>query len=309
MRSLAIIAALVLAIPGAALAQGQGNGAPSAGGGSPDCRIRMTAAPTVWMIQGHDPFGTERPEGTFGATFTNESGKACAFEPVFELAQPPFGLSNGPGRQIRYTLMDMDQTRDVTPRSGQSRRIGAVSSISLDANETRTLLFKLVAEPNDIRESGTFTEDVTLVAQDSLFRSLGGIRLVLGITVLPSARLGLAGAYSMSDGRAMVDLGELREGLAPVPLQLRVSSTGRYDIGVTSANFGSLRLGSTPWHVPYSMVIGGNPVNLTGAATVSSANTSGFARDSLPVQFVIGEVDGQMAGLYSDVVTIDVTAH
>src|SRR3546814_16729847 len=60
-------------------------------------------------------------------------------------------------------------------------------------------------------------------------------------------------------------------GVAPVPLQLRVASTGSYDLNVTSANSGRLRLGSSDWYVPYSLAIGGNSVNLTGVRTISGA--------------------------------------
>ena len=133
----------------------------------------------------------------------------------------------------------------------------------LRPNESRSLLYKLVADHNGLRDAGTFTQDVTLTAQSRDFGSFGGTALVLGVTVLPSARIGLAGAYAMNDGQAVVDLGELRQGVAPVPLQLRVSSTGEYDITVSSANSGRLRLGSSDWFVPYSLALGGNAVNLS----------------------------------------------
>ena len=132
--------------------------------------------------------------------------------------------------------------------------------------------------------------------------------IVLGIDVLPSARIGLAGAYRMSEGHAVVDLGELRPGVAPVPLQLRVASTGSYDLSVTSANSGRLRLGSSEWYVPYSLAIGGNAINLTGARTISGSTNGNLRRDALPIQFLIGDISDRRAGVYSDVVSISVTA-
>ena len=131
---------------------------------------------------------------------------------------------------------------------------------------------------------------------------------MLGIDVLPSARIGLAGAYTMSDGHAVVDLGELRPGVAPVPLQLRVASTGSYDLSVTSANSGRLRLGSSEWYVPYSLAIGGNAVNLTGMRTISGSTNGNLRRDALPIQFLIGNTSDRRAGVYSDVISIAVTA-
>src|SRR3546814_7742388 len=108
--------------------------------------------------------------------------------------------------------------------------------LTLGANGSRTMLYKLVADADDVKDSCIFAQDVTIEAQDSNFRSLGGTQLVLGINVLPSARIGLAGAYTMNDGHAVVDLGDLRPGIAPVLLNLNVASPGSYDLNVTSAN-------------------------------------------------------------------------
>lgn len=273
-----------------------------------DCLIRTEASPTSWIIQGYDPFGGAIPEGTFAVTFRNEGSGDCTFTPTFELDHPPFGLSKGTGKPIGYALLDVTNAQDVTPRTGRSQRTSLQRQLQLGPNETHTFIYKLVASPDDVRDAGTFTQDVTLEAQDGNFRSLGGTKLLLGLDVLPSARLGLAGAFTMNQGHAVVDLGELRQGVAPVPLQLRVSSTGRYEIGVSSANSGRLRLGSSEWYVPYTLAIGGNPVKLQEMSTLSGPTDGGFRRDSLPIQFVIGDVSDRLAGVYSDVISISVTA-
>lgn len=273
-----------------------------------ECLIRANATPTSWLIKGFDPFDGSIPEGTFGVTFVNDGTAECRFTPTFELNQPPFGLSKGSGKPIGYALLNLTDAQDVTPRTGRSQRTPSHREIVLSASESRTVLYKLVADPDDVREAGTFTQDVTLEAQDKAFRSLGGTRLVLGIDVLPSARIGLAGAYTMDDGHAVVDLGELRPGVAPVPLQLRISATGTYDLNVTSANAGRLRLGSSEWYVPYGVAIGGNAVNLAGPRTVSGSVGAGLRRESLPIQFMIGDVSDRRAGVYSDVISISVTA-
>lgn len=275
---------------------------------STDCQLRVSPAPSSWIITGYDPFAESLPEGTFGVTFVNEGGAECRFSPTFELRQPPFGLSKGTGKPVGYALLNLTDTQDATPRSGRSQRISSQREVVLRPRESRTMLYKLVADPDAVREAGTFTQDVTLEAQDQNFRSLGGAPIVLGITVLPSARIGLAGAYRMSDGQAVVNLGELRQGIAPVPLQLRVSSTGEYDISVSSANSGYLRLGSSQWTVPYSVAIGNESFNLSGMRTVSGTTRSRVTRDSLPFRFIIGDVSNRRAGIYSDVVSVSITA-
>ncbi|MEW4467679.1 hypothetical protein AB1K62_07610 [Parasphingorhabdus sp. JC815] len=275
---------------------------------STECLLRVNPAPASWIIDGHDPFSGSIPEGTFGVTFVNEGGADCRFVPVFELRQPPFGLSKDMGQPVEYRLLNLTDTTDATPRAGRSQRRATQREMVLKPRESRSLMYKLVAEPRQINSSGTFTQDVTLEAQDSQFRSLGGAPLVLGLTVLPSARISLAGSYTMSDGQAVVDLGELREGIAPTMLRLNVSSTGDYEIAVTSANSGQLRLGTSQWFVPYSVAIGGNALNLVGTRTVTGTPRAGLVRDSLPLQFIIGDVSNKRAGVYSDVLSVTITA-
>jgi hypothetical protein len=303
LRSSLIFAAFAIAAPAAAQSVPLG-ATPS----SNDCLVRADASPASWIIQGYDPFGGSTPEGTFAVTFRNEGTGDCIFTPTFQLDHPPFGLSKGTGKPIAYALLDVTNSQDVTPRAGRSQRTPSQPQLDLKANQSRTLIYKLVANPDDVRDAGAFTQQVDLEAQDSSFRSFGGTRLLLGLNVLPSARIGLTGAFTMQHGHAVVDLGELRQGLAPVPLRLRVSSTGRYDIAVSSANSGRLRLGASEWYVPYTLAIGPNALKLEGASTVSSANDDGFRRDSLPIQFIIGDVSNRLAGVYSDVVSISVTA-
>lgn len=303
LRSLLTFFAVTLAAP--VIAQ-----VPVGAGGvhATECLLRVNPAPASWIIQGFDPFADAIAEGTFGVTFINEGAAECRFTPTFELRQPPFGLSKGSGKPIGYALLNLTDTRDVTPRSGRSQRRSSQREIVLRPKESRSMLYKLVADPDDVRNAGTYTQDVSLEAQDRNFRSLGGAPLVLGITILPSARIGLSGAYMMNDGQAVVNLGELRQGVAPVPLQLQVSSTGEYDISVSSQNSGQLRLGSSQWFIPYSIAIGRNAFNLAGSSVISGSTRAGLRRDSVPVQFIIGDVSNRRAGIYSDIVSVSITA-
>ena len=299
-----ILPALLLTGPVPALAQSRG--AVDAG---PECAVRMDATPAAWMIRGYDPYGSGVPEGTFSVTFTNEGTAECRFVPMFVLDQPPFGLSSGAGKPVGYALLNLTDSQDVTPRPGRGNPSpGTHRSLVLGAGQSRTVLYKLVAAADDVSNAGTFTEDLTLEAQDASFRLSGGTHVVVGLEVLPSARIGLAGAYTMNNGHAVVSLGELREGPAQVPLQLRVSSTGRYDLDVTSINGGRLRLGASDWEIPYSMTIGGNEVDLSGTDTVSGPGSDGLTRSALPIYFLIGDVANKRAGTYSDLISISVSA-
>ena len=176
---------------------------------SAQCQLRVTTSPASWMINGIDPFSEQIAEGTFSAMIVNEGSADCRFTPVFEMRQPPFGLSKGTGKPIRYALINLTESLDVTPRAGRSQRNPSGREVVLKPRESRSILYKLVADLDDVRDSGTFTQDLTLEALDGQFRSLGGAPVVVGMTVLPSARIGLTGAYSMNDGQAVVHTGFL----------------------------------------------------------------------------------------------------
>lgn len=302
LRSSLFIATALFAAP--ALAQTT----PAATARSPECLVRITATPASWLIQGFDPFDNRSPEGSFNVTFFNEGGSECRITPVFELPQPPFGLKKNGGTAVRYALLNLSDSRDVTPYAARSLRKFSDPELVLAPNQSKMLTYKLVVDPSQVREAGMFTQDVTIDAQDRSFVSFGSTDLVLGIQVLPSARMGLSGAYSMNKGQAVVDLGELRTGIAPVVLGLYVNSTGSYDLQVSSSNLGKLRLGSTEWTVPYAISIGGDAINLSGVSSLSKPAGAAPLLDPLDIQFVIGDVSDRRAGTYSDVISISVTA-
>lgn len=272
------------------------------------CRIRIITAPNSWIIEGFDPFANGVAEGSYSATFVNDGDAECRFTPIFELQQPPFGLSQNNGRTIPYAILNMTDPQDVTPRSGRSQSLSITQQMTLQPNEQRSILYKLIADRETLIVSGIFSQQVALIARSDDLRSLGGITILIGVNVLPSARIGLAGAYTLNDGQAVVNLGALKTGVAPVPLQLRVNSTGEYDITLTSANNGRLRQGASQWSVPYSMIVNGTNINLSGTVSVSGPSKFGARNDSLPIQFVIGDISQQQAGQYSDTISISITA-
>ena len=292
-----------VAIPVAAQPQGNPSELPTTG-----CRIRVTPSPASWIIAGYDPFANEEAQGTYSVTYVNDGDGVCAFTPSFELREPPLGLSDGLEAPLKYAIVDLTEARDVTPRSGRTFARNASATISLDPSESRTILYRFVPDTRGVKRDGTFSQEVTIEAVDRRFNTIGGAPLALGLTVLPSARIGLSGAYTVSGGQATVDLGPLREGVAPVPLQLRLSSTGPYEIDIVSANNGRLRLGSSEWSIHYSVAIDGQVTNLGAPASIANRPESGLRRDSLPMRFVIGKIDDVRAGSYTDTLSISVRA-
>ncbi|AQR75886.1 hypothetical protein BXU08_13055 [Sphingomonas sp. LM7] len=117
--------------------------------------------------------------------------------------------------------------------------------------------------------------------------------------------LGLSGQYRRNGGQALVDLGELSEGIAKVPLNMTVASTRAYRLEFVSKNNGQLRMADSNWSVPYQLMIGEKTLSLGSTANYTSSNTDP-TRESLPMRFVIGSVAGKRAGLYSDLITVSI---
>ncbi len=299
----ALLAAAMLSIPTLAAA------APPPRPGN-DCTITVRPDQGTWTVSGYDPFGGGAAEGVFAVHFTNSGSTACSFNPSFELSSPPFGLAQGNnnGHRIDYTLVDLTGGIDVTPSPSRPRPDTSFDRITLDPNQTETRLFRFAIDTSSITRDGMFSQDVLIGAQDGRFSIVGSAPVVLAFNVQSAARMSLAGSYTRTDGRAVVDLGELRPGRAPVVLQLNVSSTSGYDLTVSSLNQGRLRLASSDWTIPYSLAIGGQPVDLGGTAILPMPDRTGFRIDRLPIDVVIGGMESRRAGTYSDIISIAVAA-
>src|SRR3546814_3373803 len=68
-------------------------------------------------------------------------------------------LSKGSGKRIGYALLNLTDTQDVTPRVGRTQLAPSQKMVTLGANGSRTLLYKLVADADDVKDSGIFTQD------------------------------------------------------------------------------------------------------------------------------------------------------
>jgi hypothetical protein len=296
------LAAALAAIPSVAAAQ---VGPPLS---SADCRLRIDTGSSTWVVRGFDLFNNTAPLGTYSVTFINEGAGECHFAPIFRLDSQPYGLSAGQTNRIPYGLVDLYADFVATPLSGRSERSLTRRFVSLNANEQQIVQFQFSVPLDYLKDDGEFVQDVILEAEQSDGSVLGGRPLVVGVDVMPSARLGLQGAFEMNGSQVSVNLGSLVEGVAPVPLQLSVQSTRRYRINVRSQNSGSLRLGDSDWTVPYQVLVGDHRFALSGGSSEQVYGSgNGFRRETMPLSFIIGSTTDRRAGTYSDVVSIEVS--
>jgi hypothetical protein len=305
MRLAIMVAACLLALAGPAWSTPPDINALS---GVDGCRLRIEAGPTNWMIQGFDLFDTTPAQATFQILYANDGSANCAFVTNFSLAGEPFGLMGPGGDRATYLLYDAFSNFDATPLTGETRASVIRRQVTLAPGRQQVVIIRFVIDRSELQHDGTYSQPVQIEADRTDGTLLSGKQIVVGIQVVPSARLGLAGAFTMRGGQPVVDLGGLKEGPVNLPLDLKVDSTRRYDVSFDSQGGGRLRMPGTDWAIPYSLSIDGTLVSLAGGSgTYASSGPQQLRHDSLPLGFVIGDTRTRRAGVYSDVLAITVT--
>jgi hypothetical protein len=298
-RCAAILAGLLMV--------GVSGGSAEAAAAFTGCHLRIKTAKTSWIIQGYDPFGYAVPVDEFEATLINDGASACSVRSAVDLSAEPFGLDQGAAARIGYTLEDLSDSRDITPTTGMTLLNPTRPLLVVAGNSQVSVRFRLtVVDIAKLAGDGRFVQNATLEARDENGSTLASKQVILGLDVKPAALVGLSGSFRLNGGRALIDLGQLHEGIAPILLSLYVKSTRPYTIDLSSANEGNLKLGNTDWAIPYQMVIGDRTVPLSGNAQYVSPRGTSLARQSLPLGFAIGKTSDLRAGRYSDVITISI---
>lgn len=269
------------------------------------CRLRIDATQGQWIINGYDAFSDNSPIGSFDLTFVNSGDGACRFLPIFQTDGSAFGLTTGNGPSLPYSLFDLYGGYDTTPTGGRTLRTANHRRVEIAPHAQQIVRYTLNVG-GTIPGDGLFKQRLAIIAEDDNGSALAERSVNVGIHVLPSATLGLAGAFQRHNGQADIDLGDLQAGIAAVPLALSVQSTRGYTLAFKSLNAGNLRLSGAEWRIPYRIIVDGQLLDL-GSESLYSKRASSMRRDSLPIAFQIGNVSDKRAGTYSDLVTVTVS--
>lgn len=270
------------------------------------CNLRIDSNGSNWIIQGYDPFSSNQSTATFDVLFFNDGDGECRFRPVFMTDSAPFGLQAETGRRVSYTLLDTWGQYDATPLGGRTVVRITNRPVVVSAGAQQLVRYVLNVAAAEIPGDGLYSQRLIMEADQLDGTPIASRQFLIGIHVLPSATMGLAGAFRRNGSQADVDLGELQSGIAPAPLALQIKSTRGYRLAVQSLNGGKLRLAGTDWAIAYDLQIDGRTVMLTGDSTLAFGRGGGLRADTLPVVFRIGDVDGRRAGIYADTLTVSV---
>lgn len=274
-----------------------------------NCKVRIESGPANWVIEGYDPFGADAPQATYDVTFVNNGHSVCRFQPKFATDGSVLGLSEGGGTaRIPYTLQDMTNGVNMTPIAGRTPDLANSPVIEIGPDQQQLVRYELKVDMTTLPGDGRFTQHLFIVADEGAQRDITTKPIVVGIHIRPTALLGLSGAFRRSNGQADVDLGELRQGIVAMPLQLHVRSTRAYELQFQSRNGGKLLLADNgQWAIPYSLIVDDKKADIVSGAGFSPSLANSYRFDNLPIAFDIGSVDNMRAGSYSDLITISVS--
>jgi hypothetical protein len=292
-----------VALAAAALAAGAAAASPTVG----KCQLVVSPASATWALAGYDPFSTSPLSGAQQVTFLNKGTAPCDFDVYMQTDAEPYGLAGLGGQLLPYSLVDNTDILTVTPFGGQTDP-SARPHLHLDPGGQQMVQYSFIVDLSELPTDGTFDQRLLITAGSGI-DILDQKRVDLTLQVVPSAVIGLRGAYSSSGGSAVIDLGSLKPGPAITMLQLYVQSTGGYRLDFDSANAGRLKLAGGAWAINYAMAVGGVPLDLSQGHPHLDAPRTGAARqDLLPIGFIIGDTSDTEAGNYQDVITVTVSA-
>ncbi|WP_312146122.1 hypothetical protein [Brevundimonas sp.] len=163
-----------------------------------------------------------------------------------------------------------------------------------------------------VAEAGEYGVDLRL-----LVRNLDGVELIAPIPVrlllqsTPRAQLNLAGAAgAFGEGLSVevVDFGEAVTG-ATRRIFVQVRANAPSILSIKSEHQGVMHRVEEVENatvVPYAVELDGQSVDLAGLWTKEIDPPRTLAGVSLPMNFILGQINGQMSGRYEDLITIDV---
>lgn len=164
-----------------------------------------------------------------------------------------------------------------------------------------------------VADAGEYGVDLRLLVKNADGMELISpvpVRVVLQST--PRAQLNLAGAAgAFGEGLSVevVDFGEAITGVTrQIFVQIRANAPAV--LSIKSEHGGVMRRTEAAENatvVPYTVELAGEAVDLTALWTKEIDPPRTLAGVSLPMNFILGLVNGQMGGRYEDLITIDVS--
>ena len=286
--------ALAAALPGAAHA----------------CETEITPDSSAMYID-YDPLAFTRSEGQLAFTVTNKSEQDCAVEIVLmdaaQLSTAEVEIANS-GILVAFSARSGDALLHPSTVPGVWR-------LNLAQGRSTGVVISGLVIKDAVPSAGRHEADLTVGIRGDGNASVPVSTLPLKVILFAQPRaqmniVGAAGTFGKGPSVAQVDFGEIASNSSRrVFLQVRANTTAR--LSIVSANSGRLlREGGAndEGGIAYSAQLSEAPVDLTKYWEWIFEPPRSLAGTSLPLDLTIGTVAAERAGMYTDVLTIELSA-
>lgn len=265
----------------------------------------MVETPEAVRIE-YNPFAVGASAGPLDILFQNRSDTACELRLrlVDDIGDPRPVIDLG-GAVVEFRPREASGLfrRDLEP---------GVFLLSVAGNATVRAEIDAAVVHNAVVEAGDHQADLRLAVQGP-----GGEPAALAVPLhvilrsAPRAQVniaGSAGAFGSGSSVEVVDFGVAATGVVRrVFVQVRANAEST--LSVKSEHHGVMRhveLGEEGTVVAYLLELDGQPVDLSETWTQRVDPPRTLEGVSLPLDFTLGPVTGQMSGRYEDLLTIDI---
>jgi hypothetical protein len=274
------------------------------------CETKITPDSSAMYID-YDPFAFARSEGQLAFNVTNKSAQDCAVEIVLmgaaQLSIAELEIANS-GILIAFSARSGDALLHPTAVPGVWR-------LNLAHGQSTGVVISGLVMKDAVPSAGRHEADLTvgIRGDGNAPVPVSSLPLRVILFVQPRAQMnivGTAGTFGKGASVAQVDFGEIASNSnRRVLLQVRANTTAR--LSIDSANGGQLlREGGANDEVgvAYSAQLSEAQVDLTKHWELIFQPPRSLAGTSLPLDLTIGTVAAERAGIYSDVLTIELSA-
>jgi hypothetical protein len=274
-----------------------------------ECQGSIGSETSITGKTEYDPYRPSDIADSYRLTVRNTGAAACSFGLAFRTRTPRPQL----GGTLTYALVDGNDA-PLLPNTAGGTAPSTRLRGQLEPAAQGQIEFQVIIPRGQFAAPGLHrdTLDLELYSLDPTGRPQGA-----SLHTTP-----LAIAYSVPRVMSM----NLRGGELATTLSFGILATGQqrsveiearsndgYQIDVASDNYGALTLTPAPpgqkWNVPYSVTLGGQRLDFSGAARLTSLPATLPANDAAyPLIVTIGDIGQKRAGRYEDVITLEIRA-
>lgn len=271
------------------------------------CDLTVEAAEAVRID--YNPFAIGVSSGPLDLVFQNRSDKACDLRLLLadDLGNPQPNVRLG-GVVVEF------RPREASGLLRRDTEPGAFRLKVPGLGKARAELDAAIVQ-NAVVEAGDHEADLYLVIQaddGALVPAPTPLRVILRSAPRAQVNIaGSAGAYGSGSSVEVVDFGDAVTGQTRrVFVQVRANAEST--LSVKSEHRGVMRhlgMGDAGTVIAYRLALAGSAIDLSDIWTQRVDPPRTLDGVSLPLDFTLGEVAGQMSGRYEDVLTIDISPH